>query len=500
MKKETENKQQSFSFKKGHTLPMSDENLNFLENCQKALLIGNLRGMIVDNNDDGKPSFFQTANICDKKAKMALTFYKRFSDVNKFTHFLVHEDDLQYYKDFIENFALETGQVFTHRLRGKSTEYKIAFIPPIVDLNAKSSINIGDEYRKDLETLSSFAVGSEEQDKQIKYMLQKYVAICLNYTDGKLNEVYTDHGNITVIVYKDNKMFTNVYYKVNKLTGEKIEIRDFDNVPKMFNDRINRFKGKKTMTYDFILMNPPYNVGNKITSSTINTLCGGKCVCLMPLSQYKSNELYRHVEDLRLADSDMFEDADITNNLCICTLQKSVVDKYRSYEDIAMESYDPRFRAFYEVNSKLPLLYVFKRCDNSKIGDFDLNVDIIEGGRLMDSDTGISGPGGMGYKINVLKQYNTKLNSCLTKITCSNSTVKANLIKFLYGTDKCWNKVMFGMNLKTTAYQASIAIPQIDWETISDTHLWKEGKYDEAVLDVMGLKWNDDKSGIVMSN
>lgn len=42
----------------------------------------------------------------------------------------------------------------------------------------------------------------------------------------------------------------------------------------------------------------------------------------------------------------------------------------------------------------------------------------------------------------------------------------------------------------------SIAIPQIDWEAISDTQLWKEGKYDEAVLDVMGLKWDDDKSGL----
>lgn len=36
-------------------------------------------------------------------------------------------------------------------------------------------------------------------------------------------------------------------------------------------------------------------------------------------------------------------------------------------------------------------------------------------------------------------------------------------------------------------------IPQIDWETISDTQLWKEGKYDEAVLDVMDLKWDGEE-------
>lgn len=306
MKRETENKQ-VFSFKKGHTLPMSDEYLDFLENCQKALLIGNLRGMIVDTNDDGKPSFFQTSGICNEKAKMALTFYKRFSDINKFTHFLVHEDNLQYYKDFIENFALENCQIITHRLRGKSTEYKIAFVPPVVSIDFKSSFNIRNEYLQDMETLAKFEVGSDEQDKQIKYMLQKYVAICLNYTDGKLNEVFTDHGNITVIVYKDNKMFTNVYSKVNKLTGEKIEIRDFDNIPKMFNARINGFKGKKTMTYDFILMNPPYdkNLHLKIVEQSIPMLTDdGILVNLSPirwlqdpLAKYKkTSDWYRFKE------------------------------------------------------------------------------------------------------------------------------------------------------------------------------------------------------------
>lgn len=36
------------------------------------------------------------------------------------------------------------------------------------------------------------------------------------------------------------------------------------------------------------------------------------------------------------------------------------------------------------------------------------------------------------------------------------------------------------------------AIPRIDWEAISETQLWKEGKYDEAVLSAMGLKWDGD--------
>lgn len=244
-------------------------------------------------------------------------------------------------------------------------------------------------------------------------------------------------------------------------------------------------------------MNPPYgSIGGPVTTETKKH--ANITVCLMPLSCYKkkSDELWRYVESMDLADPKMFEDADITNNLCICTLRGDVIDRFESYDEMSMESYDPKFKAFYKVNSLLPLRYVFKRCDNSKIEDFDFSVDIIEGGRFMDADTGISGPNGMGYKINVLKQYNTKLNSCLTKITCPNSNVKDNIVKFLYETDKRWNKVLFGMNLKTTAEQASLAIPQIDWENISDHPLWKEGKYDEAVLSEMNLRWNDKKDGV----
>ena len=52
---------------------------------------------------------------------------------------------------------------------------------------------------------------------------------------------------------------------------------------------------------------------------------------------------------------------------------------------------------------------------------------------------------------------------------------------------------MVGLNLVKASNLIKYAIPQIDWEKISDHPLWKEGKYDEAVLDTMGLKWEGDK-------
>ena len=42
-----------------------------------------------------------------------------------------------------------------------------------------------------------------------------------------------------------------------------------------------------------------------------------KCVVLMPLSQYKKKDLYRYVDLVELADPKLFEDAVITENLCI---------------------------------------------------------------------------------------------------------------------------------------------------------------------------------------
>lgn len=108
------------------------------------------------------------------------------------------------------------------------------------------------------------------------------------------------------------------------------------------------------MQFDKIIMNPPYDngLGGKITFETISLLKDDKdCICLMPLSNYKnkSAELWRNVKTFELADPKLFVDADITKNLCICTLENKNVDKYRTYEELSMESYDPRFKAFYNI-------------------------------------------------------------------------------------------------------------------------------------------------------
>ena len=53
--------------------------------------------------------------------------------------------------------------------------------------------------------------------------------------------------------------------------------------------------------------------------------------------------------------------------------------------------------------------------------------------------------------------------------------------------------MVIGLNMVTVSNITKYAIPQIDWEKVSDHPLWKEGKYDEAVLDTMGLKWEGER-------
>lgn len=268
------------------------------------------------------------------------------------------------------------------------------------------------------------------------------------------------------------------------------------------------------MQFDKILINPPYSngLGGKITFEAISLLKDDKdCVCLMPLSNYKnkSAELWRKVKTFELADPKLFVDADITKNLCVCTIENKNVDKY-SWEDMQFESFDKRYIEFYKRNKELTMKYHlkeirFKRCDNATAEEFDFETQVVESNRLpfikdinvMGGFNGFRVGSGVGYRLNIQKNIQDLPNG-LCVLDLYSKISKDNFCKFAY-TDNpknLVNKLLFGLNLKTVSNECSIAIPQIDWETISDNPLWKEGKYDEAVLSEMHLRWNDKKDCI----
>ena len=268
------------------------------------------------------------------------------------------------------------------------------------------------------------------------------------------------------------------------------------------------------MQFDKIIINPPYSngLGGKITFETISLLKDNKdCICLMPLSNYKnkSNELWRYVESMELADPKMFVDAKITENLCICTLENKNVDKYRTYEELSMKSYDPRFKAFYEVNKPNGTFYDAGQpwANNKKIFDWNdtwvylcrAAADGVPSGDALDrrwnlaesrveiDDIQKPGKDGNGrYSLRVIKFVNGD-----TRKSCKNLSTWF----YTYGKNGLADKLLHSLRKKSGSIEP--AIPQIDWETISDTPLWKEGKYDEAVLLEMDLMWDENKSNIV---
>jgi hypothetical protein len=259
--------------------------------------------------------------------------------------------------------------------------------------------------------------------------------------------------------------------------------------------------------FDHVLMNPPYSVGNKITSVAIETCC--KCVCLMPLGQYKSNGLYRHVEDFRLADPKVFEGADITNNLCICILQSHKVDRFKTYEEMEIISFNHKATPFFNRNKLLkPCFRTYFETTMSSDVVFDNTYTFATTWRISVNNVQETKTG-WDYKYNVTKEL--KDIPVHDRKDGTGKMYMAWILDFGKGHEtSCknfntwwWYKGKHGLcaflikSLNKKSGTIEQAIPRIDWENINDHPLWKEGKYDEAVLDVMGLKWNDDKDGVI---
>ena len=239
-------------------------------------------------------------------------------------------------------------------------------------------------------------------------------------------------------------------------------------------------------------MNPPYDIGGKIWDKARKV--SENIVCLMPLAQYKKNERYRYIDSFEIVDNSLF-DARITSNLCITTSQS--IDNGKVYEDFLFDSFNQNYRFFYEWNRRNDrgLFLVEKR--NKPYTDFDIDLDFIIGNRAVDHAHCVSVTGkGFDYYWNVLKEgYEYKWVSGVVTIHFSSKEARNNFTIFIYSKvgEPLMSKVLTGLNLTASCSIASYAIPQIDWEKISDHPLWKEGKYDEAVLDTMGLKWEGER-------
>ena len=222
------------------------------------------------------------------------------------------------------------------------------------------------------------------------------------------------------------------------------------------------------------------------------------CVVLMPLSQYKKKELYRHVESFELADPKLFEDAVVQENLSICTLKKDISDKY-TRQGLILRSVDQRYIEYYKWNIEHNKGLVMRQSKYKPVSYFDTKLDFLETSRCFKSVGGGFGKKGLGYRWNILHDCSS-VNSHIGQIRMPSEQARDNLAICWYSGDNSrkhlLGRAIAGVHLDEASSEYYFAIPQIGWEHISDNPLWKAGNYDDAVLSEMGLKF--DENGVIV--
>lgn len=291
----------------------------------------------------------------------------------------------------------------------------------------------------------------------LKNVENKKILIIGNFKGCDIISLY---NNVTVIT--DDYDFTCDDAKVIKVSsGEEL----MGEINKMEKDE-----------FDLIIANPPYNIGNKIVSKFVDK--AKESVVLMPISCYKHKELYKHILTLKLVDPKTFTDADITDNLSVCKLINKEIDQ--TYEEIELQTYKQKYKAFYELNKKLPHSYHIMPNMPNKYNivenrlNFNPSVDF-----LITTRTSQNGVHKLSTAQDFIFNINKNFVSCLSYIIrLSSEKAKDNLCEFWYN-NPLMDEFITGLNKKSG--HVYDAIPNIDWSVDRD---YEHLTYDE-LLNIM---------------
>ena len=229
-----------------------------------------------------------------------------------------------------------------------------------------------------------------------------------------------------------------------------------------------------------------------------------KCVVLMPASQYRIKSLYEYVDNIEGVDSRVFKDARIGCNLSLAECYKNRANKY-TYRDILLACSDKEYLEYYKWNIEHDRNIAIKRADNilfTAPDSLSPDLDFVNTARCCKVDGSGFCRGGYGYKWNVTKtDLNNGRLTFAFSIHFNTKLAKDNFAKWWYygrKGERLASKVVIGAPLSTITRNASFVIPQIDWENIhiNQKELWDKGDYDNAVLNEMGLKF--DENGVIV--
>ena len=214
----------------------------------------------------------------------------------------------------------------------------------------------------------------------------------------------------------------------------------------------------------------------------------------MPLAQYNKKNRYKYINYFEVVDNTLF-DAYLPSTLCITTSQHQ--ENNKNYVDFLFATFDKRYEDYYRWNRNnyKGITFVSKR--NVSYLEFNNDLDFILGRRAINHKHCISTTNkGFDYYWNVLrKNFENNWVSDIAIISFKSKEERDNFTTFVYSNkgEYLISTVFLGTHSMMCSKYTLYAIPQIDWSEISNHSLWKEGRYDEAVLDTMGLKWEGDK-------
>lgn len=252
------------------------------------------------------------------------------------------------------------------------------------------------------------------------------------------------------------------------------------------------------MDFDIIISNPPYDQGNAITQNIVDNISFEKFINLMPLKCYKRGKIFRNIDKFEVVDPKVFNDAIITENLNIASID--LIERDIEWDEFELDSFNPKFREFYEKNLTLKHYAI----DESPMGSngrpdriidksknircaFAVPTRTVHAGVNKTSDC-------FDYKWNIEKSLGWEdvhiapQGGCTVAFIYFNTEAEnSNFCKYWYSRDLS-HQLIKGLNKRSGSPR--IAIPRIDWSRTDVEYT------DEYVLEQMGLRWNVNKDGV----
>lgn len=237
-------------------------------------------------------------------------------------------------------------------------------------------------------------------------------------------------------------------------------------------------------------MNPPYNKGNLIARTIFSKEPNSEFSILMPASCYFGDKLFKFIKTFEIAPN-LF-DAAVQSNNSICTLSK--IPNSWTETEFFLQYCDQSLKDIYNWNILHDRGIKFIRDDKIPLELLDIDKDFVEHGRAVAINAGNGfGKGGAGYFYNVKKDLVGAQSRNLTMkffIRFKTKREKDNFSTWWYSAPKgkgLASKLATGTGMLSISNVTQYAIPQIDWDLIDKSELWKKEEYDKAVLNFMGL-------------